>query len=94
MRTIEQATAFRRDFKRESKGRHRETLDADLTSVLTALAADVIIDARLRDHALSGEWYGYRECHIRPDLLLIYRKIGDNLLRLARLGSHSELFKK
>jgi mRNA interferase YafQ len=60
MRTIEQSTAFRRDFKRENKGRHRETPDAELTSVLPALAADVIIDARLRDHALSGEGYGYR----------------------------------
>jgi mRNA interferase YafQ len=44
------------------------------------------------DHALTGAWVGYRECHIRPDLLLIYRKPDAITLRLARLGSHSELF--
>ena len=93
MRAIELATVFRRDYKRESKGRYRRTLDADLTAALEALAADMTLDARLRDHALSGEWSGYRECHVRPDLLLIYCKIGDDLLRVARLGSHSELFK-
>ena len=46
----------------------------------------------IRDHALSGNWSGYRECHIKPDLLLIYRKPDASTLRLARLGSHSELF--
>jgi mRNA interferase YafQ len=45
-----------------------------------------------RDHDLSGDWAGYRECHIKPDLLLIYRKSDADTLRLARLGSHSELF--
>ena len=94
MRRIELATAFRRDFKRESKGRHGRTLDVELSPVLEALAADATLEARLRDHTLSGEWLGYRECHIRPDLLLIYRKVDDDLLRVARLGSHSELFKK
>ena len=49
-------------------------------------------DARYRDHDLSGDWAGYRECHIKPDLLLIYRKSDPDILRLARLGSHSELF--
>ena len=44
------------------------------------------------DHALSGDWAGYRECHLKPDLLLIYRKPNAEVLRLARLGSHSELF--
>ncbi|MGD1641148.1 type II toxin-antitoxin system YafQ family toxin [Klebsiella pneumoniae] len=47
---------------------------------------------RYRDHDLSGDWAGYRECHIKPDLLLIYRKSDADTLRLARLGSHSELF--
>ena len=45
-----------------------------------------------RDHALRGDWVGYRESHIKPDLLLIYRKPDPDNLRLARLGSHSELF--
>lgn len=43
-------------------------------------------------HGLIGDWTGYRECHVKPDLLLIYRKPDADTLRLARLGSHSELF--
>ena len=94
MRSVELATAFRRDYKRESKGQYRHTLDSDLTPVLSALAADHPLESRLRDHALSGSWAGYRECHVKPDLLLIYSKIGKDRLRIVRLGSHSELFKK
>jgi mRNA interferase YafQ len=50
------------------------------------------LDLRYSDHDLSGDWAGYRECHLKPDLLLIYRKADASTLRLARLGSHSELF--
>jgi len=92
VRTIERSTAFKRDYKRESKGRHRARLDADLLAILAALAGDQPPDPRYRDHDLSGDWAGYRECHVRPDLLLIYRKSDADTLRLARLGSHSELF--
>ena len=92
MRTIERSTAFRRDYKREAKGRYRATLDADLVPVLTALAEDQPLEPRYRDHDLSGDWAGYRDCHIKPDLVLIYRKSDADILRLARLGSHSELF--
>lgn len=92
MRAIEYATAFKRDYKREAKGRHRTTLDGDLRPVLVALVADQPLDIKYRDHDLVGDWAGYRECHIKPDLLLIYRKAGADTLRLARLGSHSALF--
>jgi len=92
MRTIERPSAFKRDYKREAKGLHRATLDDELVPVLKALANDQPLDARYRDHDLFGNWAGYRECHIKPDLLLIYRKSGADVLRLARLGSHSELF--
>jgi mRNA interferase YafQ len=92
MRTIERSSAFRRDYKRQAKGQHRATLDDDLLPVLTALANDKPLEARLRDHPLSGDWSGYRECHIRPDLLLIYRKPDAHALQLVRIGSHSELF--
>ena len=92
MTTIERSTTFKRDYKREAKGRHRATLDADLISVLAALAEDKPLAPRLRDHDLSGEWAGYRDCHLRPDLVLIDRKPDANTLRLARLGSHSEVF--
>lgn len=92
MRTIERASAFKRDYKREAKGQHRATLDIDLVPVLVALADDQPLEPRHRDHDLSGDWAGYRECHIKPDLLLIYRKPDADTLRLARFGSHSELF--
>jgi mRNA interferase YafQ len=92
MRTIDKSSAFKRDYKRELGGRYRATLETDLREVLTALAMDMPLDAKYRDHDLSGNWGGYRECHIKPDLLLIYRKSNSDSLRLARLGSHSELF--
>jgi len=92
MRTIDRSSAFKRDYKREAKGRHRATLDDDLKAVLVALATDQPLNVRYRDHDLSGDWAGYRECHIKPDLLLIYRTSDSDTLRLARLGSHSELF--
>ena len=92
MRTIERSSSFKRDYKREAKGQHRATLDVDLKQGLAALVTDQLLDAKYRDHDLSGNWAGYRECHIKPDLLLIYRKSDPDVLRLARLGSHSELF--
>jgi mRNA interferase YafQ len=92
MRTIERSTAFKRDYKREAKGKHSATLDADLVPVLAALANDYPLEQKHRDHELSGDWSGYREYHVKPDLLLIYKKLDPEMLRLARLGSHSELF--
>ena len=92
MRTIDRASAFKRDYKREAKGQHRATLDNELKPVFVALATDQPLDARYRDHDLSGDWAGYRECHIKPDVLLIYKKPDLKILRLARLGSHSDLF--
>ncbi|WP_085440410.1 type II toxin-antitoxin system YafQ family toxin [Magnetofaba australis] len=92
MRTIERSSTFKRDFKREARGKHRNVLDGDLRAILGALANDQSLAAKFRDHDLGGNWAGYRECHIKPDLLLIYQKPNDNTLKLARLGSHSELF--
>lgn len=91
MRTIEPTSAFRRDFKRESKGRHARVLQTELPMLLRLLSTDQPLEARLRDHALSGEWKDHRDCHVRPDLILIYRKPDDHTLQLVRLGSHSEL---
>ncbi len=92
MRAIERSSAFKRDYKREVRGRQGASLDAVLAPVFIALADDQPLDPRYRDHELSGDWSGYRECHVKPDLLLIYRKSDADTLRLARLGSHSELF--
>lgn len=91
MRTIERTSQFKRDYKRESRGRHRASLDDTLVSVIEALARDAPLEHRHRDHALSGEWADHRECHVKPDLLLIYQKPDGGTLRLVRLGSHSAL---
>lgn len=92
MRTIDRAAAFKRDYKREARGQHQATLDSALLPVLMALVTDQLLGARYRDHDLTGDWKGYRECHIKPDLLLIYCKVDADTLRLSRLGSLSELF--
>jgi mRNA interferase YafQ len=91
MRTIEWTSQFKRDYKREGKGQHRKTLDVDLFPVVEALANDQLLELRYRDHALTGDWQDYRDCHIKPDLVLIYQKPDDDTLRLVRIGSHSEL---
>lgn len=93
MRTIERAAAFKRDYKRiKATPRYSKDVDALLSSVLEKLLTDLPLLSRNHDHELSGNWKGYRECHLKPDLLLIYRKPDADTLRLARLGSHSELF--
>ncbi|MCY4212964.1 MAG: type II toxin-antitoxin system YafQ family toxin [Gammaproteobacteria bacterium] len=91
MRTIERTSRFKRDYKRESRGQHRTVLDDCLTDVVHALASDTAMDRRYHDHALSGSWADFRDCHLRPSLILIYQKPDPNTLRLVRLGSHSEL---
>jgi mRNA interferase YafQ len=91
MRTIERTSQFKRDYKREARGQYRTTLDADLYLLVKELANDQPLEPRFCDHPLTGEWKDHRDCHIKPDLVLIYQKPDDNTLRLVRLGSHSEL---
>lgn len=91
MRTIERTNQFKRDYKREAKGQHRASLDNDFVEVIKLLANDLPLPEKYRDHALTGDWKDFRDCHIKPDLVLIYRKPDDELLQLARIGSHSEL---
>ena len=59
--------------------------------VVNLLAADESLPRRNFDHPLSGEWTDHRDCHIKPDLILIYRKPDDENLDLVRLGSYSEI---
>ncbi len=92
MRTIERSSAFKRDYKRVKATPKHRNLDALLTAAIALLMVDQTLPESNRDHALSGNWSGYRECHLKPDLLLIYRKIDNDILRIARLGSHSDLF--
>lgn len=93
MRTIERSSAFKRDYKRaKAMPRHNKDLDSLVSTVVSLLLSDRALPANHRDHPLRGDWAGYRECHIKPDLLLIYRKPDVGTLRLARLGTHPELF--
>lgn len=86
MRIIERSSAFKRDFKKHGE------IDVGLIEVLYKLLNDEVLPEKYRDHGLTGDWVGYRECHVKPDLLLIYKRTAENELRLARFGSHSELF--
>jgi|SRR6516225_4774137 mRNA interferase YafQ len=93
-RTIEHTNKFRRDYKRKIKGRSRayvREFDAELAAVVQVLRTDGTLDQRHCDHPLSGKWKDHRDCHVRPDLVLIYRKPNQDTLTLVRLGSHSEL---
>jgi mRNA interferase YafQ len=91
MRIVKYTGRFRRDYKREKSGRHRRYVDAALLEAVALLSEDTPLPRRFFDHPLGGEWTDHRDCHIRPDLLLIYRKPDDTTLELVRLGSHSEL---
>ncbi|SJM92711.1 conserved hypothetical protein [Crenothrix polyspora] len=85
MRKIEWTSAFKRDFKRYG------SFESPFIEALWKLANDEILSERFCDHQLSGEWKDFRDCHIKPDLVLIYRKPDAEILQLVRLGSHSEL---
>ena len=70
---------------------YRATLDDELFTVVQLLIIDAKLPELMHDHSLTGNLKDCRDCHIKPDLVLIYRKINDNTLELVRLGSHSEL---
>jgi mRNA interferase YafQ len=91
MRRIERTKGFKRDYQRViATPKHRD-LDNLLPAVLMLLATDTPLPAKYVDHPLRGEWKDFRDCHVKPDLVLIYRKSGNDVLQLVRLGSHSEL---
>lgn len=58
---------------------------------MQTLSNDEPLAEKYRDHALVGDWNEHRDCHVKPDLILIYRKSSEGVLQLVRLGSHSEL---
>ena len=87
---------FTSQFKRDIKLAKKQNKDlGKLFEVIELLADGCTLDAKYRDHDLSGNFRGARECHIEPDWLLVYEIQNDVLvLMLYRLGSHSELFSK
>ncbi len=78
-------------FKRDLKKHYLELATFEWSEVLQALIRDEELPQKYSDHALKGNYQGCRDCHIKPDLVLIYEKINNDLL-LIRLGTHSELF--
>ena len=84
------STSFKRDFKRAVKrGKDPEKIK----QVVRLLCAQTPLPPALRDHPLKGDYIGYRDCHVEPDLVLIYRIVQDRLqLICLRLGSHGDLF--
>ena len=88
MRRPVRSSAFRRDVKRAQK-RGKDT--AKLRQVISLLVAGEPLPELYNDHPLRGNWKGYRDAHIGPDWLLIYRIVGDEL-HLVRTGTHADLF--
>lgn len=85
-------TKFKKDMKKISKQQKNRTLLDDIVGMLQRKQE---LPPKNRDHALTGNWNGFRECHISSDWLLIYRVLNEcsvELLELARTGSHSDLF--
>jgi mRNA interferase YafQ len=88
MRQIVRGTQFKRDVKlAEKRGKDL----GKLRELILLLAERVPLPPRYRDHPLGGEWKNFRDCHIEPDWLLLY-KVDGNDLYLVRTGTHSDLF--
>lgn len=88
--TIKYHTLFKKDFKRIKK---RGYDISRLEKIVELLANEVPLPEQFKDHNLSGNYNGFRECHIAPDWLLIYQVNNNELvLVLSRTGSHSDLF--
>jgi mRNA interferase YafQ len=91
MRRIERTRVFKRDYKKvKATPKHRD-VEVLLREVLELLVTDVPLPQRNHDHPRSGEWKDHRDCHLKPDLVLIYRKPNEEVVQLVRLGSHSQL---
>lgn len=82
------STAFKKDVKRADK---RGKDMAKLRAVILLLIEEAPLEPKLRDHSLKGEWQGWRDLHVEPDWVLIY-KLTETELLLARTGTHSDLF--
>ncbi|OHA84356.1 MAG: hypothetical protein A2937_01290 [Candidatus Yonathbacteria bacterium RIFCSPLOWO2_01_FULL_47_33b] len=87
------AKSFRTSIKRLSQSKDSRIISARLEVVVESIRQRKTIDRKYKDHALRGEYLGYRECHIKPDVLLLYEVDEQMLLvTLVNIGSHSELF--
>ncbi|MBR0184477.1 MAG: type II toxin-antitoxin system YafQ family toxin [Synergistaceae bacterium] len=92
MRRVVESSPYRKDVKRTGKGIHSKVLEEELPAVIDALANDRTLEPKYRDHPLHGALNRSRDCHIKPDFVLVYTYLGDNFLRLERLGTHADIF--
>jgi len=83
-------TQFKKDYKKVKK-QNKDLLK--LKTVIEKLVDQQILETKYKDHQLTGNWKGHRDCHIEPDWILIYQ-LTDDALILERTGTHSELFRK
>lgn len=90
MLELDISNQFKKDFKKIARMPVPDIVEVGY--VIKQLLLETRLSDKYADHQLSGNWSGYRDCHIKPDLVIIY-KINKPMLRLARIGSHSELFK-
>ncbi|TWX68297.1 type II toxin-antitoxin system YafQ family toxin [Colwellia sp. C1TZA3] len=93
MLTLDYSSQFKKDFKKDFKKVTKLSIPEiiDVGNVISTLQKGLLLDARYVDHSLIGNWHGFRDCHIKPDLLLIYR-IHETYLQLARVGTQNDLF--
>ncbi|WP_369812372.1 type II toxin-antitoxin system RelE/ParE family toxin [Alkalimonas delamerensis] len=89
MLSLEYSTQFKKDFKKIAKMPIPDIVEVG--NIISKLQRGETLAAKNVDHPLTGNWLGFRDCHIKPDLVLIYR-ITNETLQLARIGSHSDLF--
>lgn len=93
-RGYQYSTQFKKDIKKAQKQTSPKRDLEELKNIMIMLAEDKQLSAEKRDHPLKGHWIGYRECHVQPDFLLIYKKDDkDYSILFERVGTHSELFK-
>ena len=93
MYRVKSSSKFNKSLEKLAKNGLKQKFIDDIYCVIKVLSSGEKLDVSYRDHKLQGEYDGYRECHIRGDLLLIYQiNEGELLLVLINLGSHSELF--
>lgn len=81
-----------KQFKKDAKKQYLELITPTWAEILNCLCKDLELPQKYKDHSLTGELKGFRDCHIKPDLVLIYFKNGEDYLQLVRIGSHSQLF--
>jgi mRNA interferase YafQ len=83
------SSQFKKDFKKIIKKPIPDVIEVG--NIISRLQRGEELEKKYSDHLLSGNWASFRDCHIKPDLVLIYR-IFEGVLQLARIGSHNELF--